>query len=144
MARKKRSSPYDDQAGRGTGDFDGAQTGVPAGAPTANLSTAGGSVAMTSMSMAGPTTDAATTEGMPSNGLLGAVISVFLFFPLGIFAVAAAPQVRGRWKRGDRTGARESAERAERLTYAAVGVFILIAAVAAVAYLVYWFTGHRH
>ena len=80
---------------------------------------------------------------MPDSGLLGAVVSVLFFFPLGIFAVLAALQVRPRWKRGDRTGAREASDRAERLTYAAVGVFIVLAIVVAIGYFVYWVSGPR-
>jgi hypothetical protein len=132
MARKKTPSPYDDEAGRGTGAFN-----------------ASGAPASTEVSTTGPPAAASAygtpeaVEGIPDTGLFGAVISVLFFFPLGIFAVLAALQVRPRWKRGDRTGARAASDRAERLTYAAVGIFIVLAILGAIVYLVYWFSGPR-
>jgi hypothetical protein len=135
MASKKRS-PYDDGAGRGTGGFRATQL---AGAVAGETSTAPMSAAASPA--AAPAVDA--YEGMPDPGLLGAVMSLLFFFPLGIFAVSAALQVRGRWKRGDRAGAIAAAERADRLTYAAVGTFIVIALVLAIGYAIYWVSGPR-
>jgi amino acid transporter len=139
MARKTRS-PYDDTAGRGTGQYDPSRAPLPDAAADAGA----GSVAVspdTSLTVAPVAADA--DVGMPNPGLLGAVVSLFFFFPLGIFAVSAALQVRGRWRRGDRNGALAAAERAERLTYAAVGVFIVLVLVVAAGCAIYWFSNGR-
>jgi hypothetical protein len=138
MARRKKSSPYDEEAGRGTGAFDASDG--PYDTVTADDVPEAAAPEAPSMRPPGPLP---AVDGMPDSGLLGAVISVIIFFPIGIFALSAALSVRGKWKRGDRNGAREAAERADRLTYAAIGLVIVVAIVALIVYFVYWFANGR-
>lgn len=128
MARKNRQSPYDSSAGAGTGDY-------LAQSPGASMERAAAVRAMP-----GPPGKQGFVEGPPSSTLFGAVVvTVFCFFPLGLFAVIYALQVRPRWKRGDETGARHAAEMAEKFTFAAVGMAVIIVAIGALYYLGYWF-----
>ncbi|MBI2704343.1 MAG: CD225/dispanin family protein [Actinobacteria bacterium] len=128
MARKHKQSPYDSSAGAGTGHY-------LTESPGASIERAGAVRAMP-----GPPGNQEAGLGPPSSTLFGAVVvTVFCFFPLGLFAVFYALQVRPRWKRGDESGARHAAQMAEKLTFAAVGMAVIVAVIAGLSYVVYWF-----
>jgi len=131
MARKKKVNPYEGSAGRGTGDY--------LASPT--------STAIETVSMPASTLKAgrkAVRPPPPDSSMLGAVLATFFcFWPLGVIAIIWALRVRPRWKRGDEDGARHAAEMAEKFTFAAVGLFVILFAIGIVVYAIYWFTGPR-
>lgn len=132
MAKKQKASPYDSSAGRGTGDYlaQPAQTVVEQEIPVRAMPMPGAAKGMAS--------------SPPDSTLFGAVLAtLFCFAPFGVLAIIYALQVRPRWKRGDESGARRSAEMAEKLTFASVGIFVILLAIGAVWYVVYWFIGPR-
>src|SRR4051794_5607047 len=133
MARKPKASPYDDSAGRGTGDYL-APKSKTAIEPLANPSQSG--------AMKVGHKDLQATA--PDSSLLGAILATFFCFaPLGIVAILYALRVRPRWKRGDEAGAKHAAAMAEKLTFAAVGLFVIIFFFGVVGYGIYWFLGPR-
>ena len=132
MARRSKSkpSPYDDSAGRGTGDY-------LAQAPSTKVERVSGPGSMS----IGKKELLAT---QPDSSLVGALLAtLFCFPPLGIFAIIYALQVRYRWKRGNEAGAKHAAAMAEKLTFASVGLFVIIFGIGLVVYVFYWFFG-RH
>src|SRR5262245_40539141 len=115
MAKKQKQSPYDSSSGAGTGDY-------LEGSPGTDIERAGPVRAMP-----GPTAADAFVEEAPHSSMLAAVLAtLFCFFPLGLVAIIYALQVRPRWKRGDESGARHAAEMAEKLSFAAVGVTVIL------------------
>ena len=135
MARKQKASPYDSSAGRGTGGY----LAKPDAEETEPASP------IRSLAMPGPPSQKQYQAGPPDSTLLGAIlVTLFCFWPLGIFAIIYALQVRPRWKRGDEAGAKRSAAMAEKLTFASVGIFVLLAFFGAIGYGIYWFFGPRN
>src|SRR4051794_29736864 len=107
MARKPKTSPYDNAAGRGTGDY-------LAQSPSADIERVNTGRAVPPGAATGTRVD----DRPPDSTMLGAFLSMlFCFPPLGLFAVIYALQVRPRWKRGDEAGAKHSAQMAEKLTF---------------------------
>jgi hypothetical protein len=134
MARKPKASPYDDSAGRGTGDYLAPKTNT-AIEPLANPS---------SKSAPMKVGHKALESTPPDSSLFGAVLATFFCFaPLGILAILYALRVRPRWKRGDEAGAKHAAEMAEKLTFAAVGLFVIVFVCGVIGYGIYWFFGPR-
>ncbi len=92
-----------------------------------------------------PAADKPSKDPPPNSSLAGAILAtLFCFWPLGILAIIYALQVRPRWKRGDETGARHSAEMAEKFTFAAAGVFVIVFVLTLIFGGFYWFFGPRH
>lgn len=131
MARKQKASPYDDSAGRGTGGY---------------LAPKSASVISSSSKQTGAMKvgHKAVTENQPDSSLFGAILAtLFCFWPLGLIGIFWALRVRPRWKRGDEAGAKHAAAMAEKFTFAAVGLFVIIFGITVIAYAVYWFVGPR-
>jgi hypothetical protein len=69
---------------------------------------------------------------MPPTYLGTAILGVLLCTPLGLLGVYWGLRVRSRWARGDEDGAFSASDKAEMFTYAALGAFMIIAAIALV------------
>ena len=133
---KNQTSPYESEAGRGTGEYLTKRKGAEADgdAPVEPRPRVG-----YSLQPAG-----AVQDDPPDSSLLGAVlVTLFCFLPFGLVAIAYALRVRPRWKRGDETGARHAAQMAERWTFAAVGLFVIVFVIAAIAAGVMYFVDGR-
>jgi hypothetical protein len=63
----------------------------------------------------------------PANNLFGALLVTFFCFPpFGLIAIYWGLRVAPKFKKGDEEGAQHASDMAERWTYAACGVFMLM------------------